>query len=69
MIETKTTTEDAGKRCDHCGCNIARCTTTWWIANHGEYCSAECGVKGAAEFELAIQQLEMKWKEEGMTHG
>lgn len=65
MVETTTINEDAGKRCHHCGKDIHRHTTTWFIAQHGDYCSRACGEAGASELEAMIRQLEKHWEGEG----
>lgn len=57
MVETKTTTDDEGRRCDCCGERLAM-RRTWWICGHGEYCSVTCALTGASELEQAIQRAE-----------
>lgn len=63
MVETTTTSTDAGKRCDHCGKRLDH-QPTWWIAGQGEYCSSECGARGADELERTIQLLEKQFENE-----
>lgn len=65
MVETRTTEADRGLRCSHCGKDLYRCTVTWWIACHGEYCSHACGTKGMHELEDVIRRLEGNWQGRG----
>lgn len=68
MIETKTTDQDRGLRCSQCGKNIHRLCATWWITQHGEYCSVRCAEEGSQELHALISKLEAQWAGEAANN-